>query len=127
MAGNDLRAMPEEIRRILTNPEVIAVDQDPLGVQGRVTLDRGYGIQVWAKPLADGSTAVAVLNRRDGQMDAYVRWADVGLEPGPARVRDLWAHADLGIHDDPGSYADRLTVTVPPHGVVMLKLTPESD
>jgi len=124
MAGNDLRDMSREIQEILTNREVIAVDQDPLGVQGRVVLDRGYGIQLWAKPLSGGSTAVAVLNRRGEAMEAYVRWADVGLEPGPARVRDLWAHTDLGVHVDSGAYADRLTLSVPSHGVAMLKLTP---
>jgi len=124
MAGNDLRDMREEIREILTNPEVIAVDQDPLGVQGRVSLDRGYGLQVWTKPLSDGGRAVAVLNRRADSLGAYVRWADIGLEPGAATVRDLWAHADLGVHVDSGAYADRLEVTVPPHGVVMLRITP---
>jgi alpha-galactosidase len=126
MAGNDLRSMTDEVREILTNAEIIAVDQDPLGVQGRVVLDRGYGIQVWAKPLIDGSMAVAVFNRRADPMDAYVRWADVGLAPGPAALRDLWRHQDLGTHTDSGSYEDRYTTRVPPHGVVMLRITPES-
>jgi alpha-galactosidase len=124
MAGNDLRTMSEEIREILTNPEVIAVDQDALGVQGRIVLDRGYGIQVWSKPLADGSRAVTLFNQRVDSMDAYIRWDDVGLPPGPARVRDLWAHQELGIHADSGAYEDRFTTRVPPHGVVVLRLTP---
>lgn len=126
MAGNDLRTMTDEIREVLTNVEVIAVDQDPLGVQGRVVLDRGYGIQVWAKPLSDGSVAVAVFNRRDESMDAYVRWTDVGLEPGPASLRDLWLHEELGTHTDSGSYEDRYTTHVPSHGVVLLKISPIS-
>jgi len=126
MAGNDLRAMSDEIREILTNDEVIAVDQDPLGVQGRVVLDRGYGLQVWAKPLADDGVAVALFNQQADSLDAYVRWADVGLEPGPAQVLDLWAHADLGIHTDTGAFADRLQARVAPHGVVMLRITPIS-
>ena len=124
MAGNDLRTMTEEIRAILTNSEVIAVDQDPLGVQGRVVLDRGYGLQLWTKPLADGATAVTLFNQRADTLGGYVRWEDVGLEPGPAQVRDLWAHEDLGVHEDTGAYADRLNVRVPPHGVVMLRITP---
>jgi len=124
MAGNDLRSMSDDIREILTNTEVIAVDQDPLGVQGQAMLDRGYGIQVWAKPLAGGSLAVAILNQRADSMDAYVRWDDVGLPPGRAQVRDLWTHQDLGIHEDTGAYADRLQTVVPPHGVVMLRITP---
>jgi alpha-galactosidase len=126
MAGNDLRAMTDEVRGILTNAEVIAVDQDALGVQGRVVLDRGYGIQVWAKPLSDGSMAVAVFNRRTDPRDAYVRWVDVGLDPGPATLRDLWRHQELGTHTDSGSYEDRYTTRVPPHGVVMLRITPVS-
>jgi alpha-galactosidase len=124
MAGNDLRTMADDIRAVLTNREVIAVDQDPLGVQGRVMLDRGYGIQVWAKPLADGAVAVAILNQRADSMDAYVRWNDVGLPLGPARVRDLWAHEDLPVHTDNGAYDERLQTRVPPHGVVMLRVTP---
>ncbi|MCG6956306.1 MAG: glycoside hydrolase family 27 protein [Gemmatimonadetes bacterium] len=124
MAGNDLRHMSDDIRDILTNGEVIAVDQDSLGIQGRVVLDRGYGVQVWAKPLADGGAAVTVFNQRADSARAYVRWADVGLENGPATVRDLWAHQDLGVHDDTGVFADRLRVRVPGHGVVMLRITP---
>lgn len=124
MAGNDLRSMSEETRDILTNAEVIAVDQDSLGIQGRVVLDRGYGVQVWAKPLQDGSVAVALFNQRADSLGAYVRWGDVGLGPGPAAVRDLWAHRDLGIHDDSGAYEDRLTTRIPPHGVVMLRISP---
>jgi alpha-galactosidase len=100
------------------------VDQDPLGVQGRVMLDRGYGLQVWAKPLADGALAVAILNQQADSTNAYVRWADVGLPPGPAQVRDLWAHQDLGTHEDTGAYVERLQTRVPPHGVVMLRITP---
>jgi len=124
MAGNDLRHMSPDIRDILTNKEVIAVDQDSLGVQGRVVLDRGYGVQVWAKPLADASTAVTVFNQRADSANAYVRWADVALASGPATVRDLWAHEDLGVHDDTGAFDDRLRVRVPGHGVVMLRITP---
>jgi alpha-galactosidase len=123
MAGNDLRTMSREIRDILTNTEVIAVDQDPLGIQGRVMLDRGYGVQVWAKPLADGALAVAILNQKADSADAYVRWADIGLPPGPAQVRDLWTHQDLGVHHDNGAYEERLQAVVPPQGVVMLRIT----
>lgn len=126
LAGNDLRTMTADIREILTNREVIAVDQDSLGVQGRVVLDRGYGIQVWAKPLADGAVAVLLFNQRAEATEGWIRWEDVGLRPGPATVRDLWAHQDLGVHTDTGSFADRFTADVPPHGVVMLRITPVS-
>ena len=123
IAGNDLREMSDEIREILTNEEVIAVDQDPLGVQGKVVLDRGYGAQVWAKPLADGSVAVALFNQREGEMEGSISWHEIGLDPGPATVRDLWAHEELQ-HMDDGTYATRLRRSVPGHGVVMLRVTP---
>ena len=124
--GNDLRTMTDDIRAILTNEEVIAVDQDVLGVQGTLVLDRGYGLQVWSKPLADGSVAAVIFNQSDEELDGYVRWRDVGLPPGPARVRDLWAHEDLGTHSDTGVYEERFQKTVPPHDVVMLRLTPDA-
>ena len=126
IAGNDLRSMSDEIRGILTNSEVIAVDQDPLGVQGRVVLDRGYGAQVWAKPMVDGSVAVALFNQREGEMEVSVSWHEIGLDPGPAVVRDLWRHEDSR-HVDDGSYATRLSRKVPGHGVVMLRVTPVPD
>ncbi len=125
MAGNDLRAMTGETKSILLNTEVIAVDQDPLGVQGEVVVERGYGGQVWMKPLADGSKAVAFVNYTRGELAQYVRWAQIGLPPGPARVRDLWAHADIGVHSDTGKHFDeRFEVRVPPHGVVLARIWP---
>jgi len=123
MAGNDLREMSPEIRDILTNADVIAVDQDPLGVQGRVVLDRGYGYQVWTKPLADGSAAVALFNLRESELEGYVSWDLIGLEPGEATVRDLWTGEEW-VHSDDGSWASRLRAPVPGHGVVMLRVTP---
>jgi alpha-galactosidase len=127
MAGNDLRAMTPEIREILTNEEVIAVNQDPLGVQGRVVLDRGYGIQTWAKPLADGAVAVILFNKRSERYSAYVTWRDIGFAPGQAAaVRDLWRHEDLGNHTDTGEHETRLEIEVPAHGVIMLRIEPTS-
>jgi len=126
MAGNDIRGMSEETRAILLNDEVIAVNQDPLGAQGRVVMDRGYGGQVWVKELADGSRAVALLNLRSDTLELYVRWKDIGLPNGAAQVRDLWAHRDLGVHDDAGLHYDtRFRSRVAPHAVVMLRVTPQ--
>ena len=126
MAGTDLRAMSEETRAILLNHEVIDIDQDPLGAQGRLVLDRGYGAQVWMKLLADGSRAVAVLNLASKEADLYVRWSDIGLPLGTtAEVRDLWAHRNLGPHTDTGKHFDeRLKVHVAPHGVALLRIVP---
>jgi alpha-galactosidase len=125
MAGNDLRHMSEETKSILLNSEVIAIDQDPLGVQGRIIIDRGYGGQVWMKPLADGSRAVAFLNATAKELELYVRWSQIGIPAGPARVRDLWAHKDLGVHADPGTHFDqRFKTKVPAHGVVLVRIRP---
>ena len=119
MAGNDLRAMTPEVRDILTNREVIAVDQDPLGMQGRKVWDDGPR-EVWMKPLADGSRAVILFNRGTEPSTLGVAWEDVGLFPGTkAVVRDLWRKADAG------SFAGRFEATVEAHGVVMLRITPQ--
>jgi alpha-galactosidase len=123
MAGNDVRQMSEETKEILLNREVIGIDQDPLGSQGRIVIDRGYGGQVWMKPLADGSVAVAFLNLSAKELELYVRWSQIGLPPGPAEVRDLWAHRDLGVHADWGRHFDeRFKASVPPHGVVLVRI-----
>jgi alpha-galactosidase len=117
MAGNDLGAMTPEVHEILTNREVIAVDQDPLGVQGRKVWDDGPR-EVWVKPLADGSKAVILFNRGTEESTLTARWEDLGLFPGgKAVVRDLWKKADAG------TFTGRYEAKVEPHGVVMLKLT----
>jgi alpha-galactosidase len=119
MAGNDVQAMKPEIKDILTNRDVIAVDQDPMGMQGRRVRDSG-AYEVWMKPLADGSRAVILFNR--GSVDAPIAalWEDIGLAPGAkAAVRDLWKKADLG------SFTGRFEPKVVPHGVVMVKITPQ--
>lgn len=127
MAGNDLRDMTDETKSILLNREVIEVDQDPLGVQGRVVIDRGYGGQVWMKPLADGSKAVAFLNMTGRELDLYVRRSQIGIPAGPARVRDLWAHNDLDVHTDTGkTFDERFEVKIPAHGVGLVRIRPGS-
>jgi alpha-galactosidase len=118
MAGNDLVAMPPEVRDLLTNREVIAVDQDPLGMQGRKVRDDGAH-EVWMKPLADGSRAVILFNRGTEDAPMAASWEEIGLPPGTkARVRDLWKRAEAGIA------TGRYEAKVAPHGVVMVKITP---
>lgn len=125
MAGNDLRNMSDETKSILLNHEVIAVNQDPLGIQGRIIIDRGYGGQVWLKPLTDGSRAVAFLNLSSQELELYVRWSQIDIPQSPAAVRDLWAHADLGTHTDTGNdFDERFKTNVPSHGIVMVRITP---
>jgi alpha-galactosidase len=98
MAGNDLRAMTESVRTILTAPEVIAVNQDPRGFQGyRVRKDGGR--EIYNKPLSDGTTAILLLNKTDPPADLTVTWEEVGLR-GAQKVRDLWERKDLGDFKD---------------------------
>ncbi len=118
MAGNDLRAMTPEIREILTNAEAIAVDQDPLGVQGRRVRDEGAK-EVWMKPLADGSRAVVLFNRGSEAGPISVDWESIGLAPRTkAVVRDLWAKKDVA------TVSARFEVNVAGHDVAFLRITP---
>lgn len=98
MAGNDLRTMTDETRKILTAPEPIAVNQDRRGIQGYKVVNEN-GREVYNKPLADGTTAILLLNRRREKADITVRWEQIGLS-GSQPVRDLWAGADLGEFED---------------------------
>jgi alpha-galactosidase len=111
--------MKPEIRDILMNREVIAVDQDSLGIQGRKVSDSSAR-QVWVKPLADGSRAVILFNRGSEEGPIAVAWEDIGLYPKTkARVRDLWKRADIG------TLSGRFEAKVEPHGVVMVRITPQ--
>jgi len=112
MAGNDLRHMSAETLSILTNREVIAVDQDPLGRQGARVSDRD-GVEIWVKPLS-GGLAVGVFNRNAGEREAAFPWALLGRSSPPAGLRDLWLHRDLA--PSPDGYRGR----APGHGTVML-------
>jgi alpha-galactosidase len=114
LAGNDLTAMTPETLALLTNKEVIAVDQDPLGKQG----DRVYAegpIEVWSRPLAGGALAVGIFNRHPKALTAHVDFTKLGFT-GNVQARDLWQHKDLAL---PAMY----NVEVPAHGVLMLRLT----
>ena len=118
IAGNDLRKMSAQTIKILTAKEVIAVNQDPLGIQGK-RISKGPN-EVWVKPLADGSRAVVLFNRSNKWEKLSVNFADIWLKPGPTKVRDLWYQRDLGTTND-GTYSSK----VEPHGVVMLRITGE--
>jgi alpha-galactosidase len=118
MAGNDLKNMTPEVKEILTNKEVIAVNQDSLGIQGRRVQKNGDS-EVWAKQLKDGSRAVILLNRGAGDADISVSWEALGYPAHlSAAVRDLWAKKDLG--KSTGTFSAK----VPSHGVVMLRIAP---
>jgi len=113
LAGNDLSTMTPETTAILTNHEIIAVDQDPAGVQGdRVKVEGG--LEIWAKPLAGGAKAVGLFNLSDQPAYLEVKFSELGFA-GPVKARDLWEAKDLGAL---GAYK----VQVPAHGVVMLRV-----
>jgi len=114
LAGNDLRNMTPTILEILTNREVIAVDQDKDGKQGRRIAKSGDQ-EVWVRPLSGGAHAIGLFNRGDAPAKITAKWSDLGLK-AHAHARDLWAHSDLKL--DGAEYS----VTVPAHGVVMLRI-----
>jgi hypothetical protein len=98
IVGADLTKLSKSTLGILTNQEVIAVDQDVLGVQCIKIAEPAPGLQIWAKPLAgSGKRAVLLLNRTASPARMSVRWSDLGLRPSSmATLRDLWAQKDLG-------------------------------
>jgi alpha-galactosidase len=114
LAGNDLANMKPDVLAVLTNPEVIAIDQDPKGVQGHSILQEGP-IEIWSKPLADGSTAVGLFNKGQGENKVKVSPALLGVR-GPVLIRDLWAHKDLG------TFTTDYSVSLSRHSAMLLKV-----
>jgi alpha-galactosidase len=118
MAGNDLRDMKPEIHDILMNKEVIAVDQDPLGRQGR-RVSKDGDREVWAKPLAGGARAVILFNRGTTEQEITANWGDLDYPNDlSATVRDLWEKRDLG------KVSGKFSARVASHGVVMVTIRP---
>lgn len=115
LAGNDLSKMSPETLAILTNKEVIAVDQDKLGKQGDRVWAEGPS-EIWAKPLSGGAKAVALFNRADSARPITLKLKDVGFGAN-AKLRDLWAGKDVTAAN--GEY----TVLIPRHGTVLLKVS----
>ena len=116
MAGNDVAHMDDVTRSILLNADVIAIDQDPLGVQGHRVWKDGDR-EVWAKPLAGGGRAVLLLNRGDKPASIAATADQLGYPPRvKANVRDLWAHKRLK------RWSGKLEATVEPHGVAMFRV-----
>jgi len=118
-AGNDLVSMSAKTQSILTNRDVIAVDQDPLGEPGTLVQQEASGLQVWARPLAGENSpqAVVIFNRTAAQANVTIEWENLGIY-GDAEVRDLWSHQDLGV------MARGYSANVPAHGVVVLRVVP---
>jgi alpha-galactosidase len=99
---------------LVTNDEVLAVHQDPLGKPAD-RISKKDQLEVWARPLADGSLAVGLFNRDEMDMKVAVSWSELGIT-GKRTVRDLWRQKDLGVFD--GEFSS----LVPRHGTVFVKI-----
>lgn len=114
LIGCDMTQMDDFTKALLTNTEVINVNQDPLGRAARRVAKQGR-TEVWARPLYDGTMAVGLFNRSTDSAKVTVRWKDLGLS-GRQPVRNLWLRKAEGI------FRDDFTATVPTHGCVFLKV-----
>jgi alpha-galactosidase len=112
LAGNDLRDMTPGIKEILMNHEVIAIDQDRAGKQGK-RMSQDGDREIWVRDLADGAKAVALFNRGADSAKMSVKWKDLGVT---GKARDLWAHADVKVE------GEEFSANVPSHGVVLLRV-----
>jgi alpha-galactosidase len=112
--SGDITRLDDFTLGLLCNDEVIDVDQDPLGRPGRQVAREG-ALEVWARPLEDGSLAVGLFNRGEQQATVTARWSDLALS-GTRNVRDLWRQKDLGV------FSDRFQAEVPRHGVVLVRV-----
>lgn len=123
IAGNDLTNISKATLEILTNDELIAINQDPLVYQARRIKDNG-DTEVWAKPLIStmsGKVAVALLNRSARDQEINFKMEEVGIDSGKKyKVRDLWKHKNITFNKD------KLSMVVPAHGIVVLKIQGES-
>lgn len=115
LAGNDLQHMSSETLAILVNRDVIAVDQDPLGKQGK-RISQAGDQEVWVKELSGGAKAVALFNRAAEPAKVTVKWADLGLSDTPQQARDLWLHRDVKLT------GPEFSAQVAGHGVVLLRI-----
>jgi alpha-galactosidase len=115
LIGCDMTKLDPFTLAILTNDEVLDIDQDPLGKPaGRVSQDKA-GSEVWSRELADGTHAVGLLNSSLIEQNVTVRWSDIGVS-GRQPVRDLW------MHEEEGSFDDSYSVSVPGRGMVLIKV-----
>ena len=116
LLGCDLDQLDPFTLGLLTNDEVLAINQDALCLQATRIAHSGHGA-VLAKPMEDGSWALGLFNLEAKPIMVAVKWSELGLTR-PGRVRDLWRQQDLGV------FPDRFAITVNPHGVVLVRVAP---
>jgi alpha-galactosidase len=126
IAGNDLRIMPKDVLGILTNKEVIAIDQDSLGIEG-FRQSNNDSLEVWYKPLKNGDWAICFLNRGSKPCEITYDWKQQTIDDDVAKLElrfvqhtytlhDLWARTDVG------TTATTLRSKIPSHDALMLRL-----
>jgi alpha-galactosidase len=114
LLGNDTRTMTGDTLELLANREVIAIDQDPAGMQGHRARTQG-SVEIWTKPLADGSLAWAAFNRSNASSDVRVNWSDF-CKGSVSKIRDIWRSTELP------ATTGNFSTTLPPHGTILLRL-----
>ena len=117
MIGCDIRTLDSETASLLMNREVLDVNQDSLGIPARRVKQLGR-CDIWIKPLADSSVAVAVINRGSSREELTLQARDIGLLDTPKLARDLWAQQDTA------DFKTELPLKVNPHETILLKVTP---
>lgn len=115
LIGCDMSQLDDFTLNLLTNDEVLAVDQDPLGKQARQIIKKD-NYQVWVKEMSDGTKAIGVFNLTDEFQNISFSWNEIGMK-GNNKVRDLWRQKDLG------SFSSSFTTKVAPHGVTLIKVS----
>lgn len=116
LIGCDLTQLDEFTLNLLTNDEVLSVNQDPLGKQARRVSQDGE-LEVWAKEMEDGSLAVGLFNRSESENRITAKWSELGIS-GKQIVRDLWRQKNLG------EFEGQFSASVGRHGVVLVRLRP---
>jgi len=115
MIGCDVRKMEKDTADLLTNREVLVINQDPLGKPAHRVKQFG-SCEVWKKPLADGTLAVALINRGSSGSDILLKAGDIGLLDTPKLVRNLWAEQDIA------DFKADINLRVQPHETILLKV-----
>ncbi|MFX1705927.1 alpha/beta fold hydrolase [Chitinophaga sp. CC14] len=115
LIGANIELLDDFTLGLITNEEVIAVNQDALGMAAGLKTVLPDTVEVWSKPLEDGGTAVGLLNAGDKAVTTTFPFSAVGLE-GTYAVRDLWEKKDLGL------FSKEISITIPPHGIVLWKI-----
>ncbi len=115
MIGCDLSRIDKDTASLLLNREVIAINQDPLGIAGKRVLKKN-GCDIWKKPLNDGSLAVAVINRRSGVCEIEIKAGEIGLLDSSKQIRDLWEQKDIS------DFNEKLDLRIEAHETKFLKI-----